>query len=257
MKKGICLLSMVPVRETASDRSQMLNQLLFGDRVDIKDQYKSWLLIESEDDTYAGWVDEHQITLLSEDEASNNIQANDFFLADDVVHLKSDKQALLVTLGSRLPGWDGQKVRVGNQEFVFEVPPRIFTGVKNMSELIKMAHRYVGSPYLWGGRSLFGIDCSGFTQIVFRMAGHKLPRDSADQAMLGTTINFIHEAKAGDLAFFENEEAQIVHVGILLGDGFILHASGEVRKDRVDHEGIYNENLHRYTHKLRIIKRVV
>ncbi len=256
MKKGICLLSMIPVRETASDKSQMINQLLFGERINIKDRFKSWLLVESEFEPYAGWVDERQIRVIHSNQDSETGTVNDFFLAEDVAKLKTEHRSFWITLGSRLPGWDGQKVHVDGETFVFDIPPRIYTGEKNTSQLLAIANRYVGSPFLWGGRSLFGIDCSGFIQIVFRMAGYKLPRDSADQAMLGETVDFIHEAKAGDLAFFDNEEGEIIHVGLLMGDGFVLHACGEVRKDRVDHVGIFNENLQRYTHQLRIIKRI-
>jgi cell wall-associated NlpC family hydrolase len=122
--------------------------------------------------------------------------------------------------------------------------------------IISTAYSYLGCPYLWGGRSPFGIDCSGLTQMVFKMVNKLLPRDAWQQALHeGEFIDLIAEAQAGDVAFFDNEEGNIIHVGILTGEGTIIHASGEVRIDSIDHQGIYNQQAKKYTHKLRIIKR--
>ena len=119
------------------------------------------------------------------------------------------------------------------------------------------AYTFINAPYLWGGRSPLGIDCSGFTQVVYKLAGQKLQRDAYQQADQGITLGFIEEAEAGDLAFFDNDEGKIIHVGILLGQGKIIHASGKVRIDRIDHQGIFNEETGKYSHKLRIIKRIL
>ena len=110
---------------------------------------------------------------------------------------------------------------------------------------------------MWGGRSFFGIDCSGFTQIAFKLNGFKLPRDASQQALIGTPLSFVEEAQAGDLAFFDNEEGKIIHVGIILEDAKIIHASGKVRVDKLDHYGIFNVDSKRYSHHLRVIKRVL
>ena len=123
--------------------------------------------------------------------------------------------------------------------------------------LLEIAYRYIGAPYLWGGRSPFGIDCSGFVQIVFKMMGLMLPRDASQQVNHGVTINFVSEAKIGDLAFFGNEEGDLTHVGIVTEDEHIIHASGKVRIDKLDHQGIFNSETKQYTHKLRLIKRFV
>ena len=116
---------------------------------------------------------------------------------------------------------------------------------------------YINSPYLWGGRSPFGIDCSGFVQLVYRMNGIQLPRDASDQAKIGQTLSFIEEAEEGDLAFFDNNEGDIIHVGIMLEDNRIIHASGKVRIDKIDHQGIYNVDTKQYSHRLRIIKAII
>jgi cell wall-associated NlpC family hydrolase len=123
--------------------------------------------------------------------------------------------------------------------------------------LIDTAFLYLNSPYLWGGRTPFGIDCSGYSQIVYRMCGVDLPRDASQQAEVGDRLSFIEEATPGDLAFFDNNEGRITHVGILLGDNKIIHASGKVRVDRIDHQGIFNDEMHDYSHHLRLITRVI
>jgi cell wall-associated NlpC family hydrolase len=119
------------------------------------------------------------------------------------------------------------------------------------------ALKFAGMPYLWGGRSLFGLDCSGFTQLVFKMAGIRLRRDAWQQSEQGILVPFITSARPGDLAFFQNEEGKITHTGVLLGNNKIIHASGEVRVDAIDHYGIFNAGQQRYTHLLRLIKRYI
>jgi cell wall-associated NlpC family hydrolase len=116
---------------------------------------------------------------------------------------------------------------------------------------------YLNAPYLWGGVTPFGIDCSGFTQMVYKLNGYKLKRDASQQATQGEALSFIEESEAGDLAFFDNEEGKIIHVGIIMSDNYIIHASGKVRIDRIDHLGIYNVDTERHTHKLRVIKKIV
>ena len=131
------------------------------------------------------------------------------------------------------------------------------SGVKPKSELINTAYMYLNAPYLWGGKTLFGIDCSGFTQMVYKLNGYKLLRDASQQASQGEVLSFIEESEPGDLAFFDNEEGKIIHVGIMLENNYIIHASGKVRIDRLDHLGIYNAELNRHTHRLRVIKKII
>jgi cell wall-associated NlpC family hydrolase len=130
-------------------------------------------------------------------------------------------------------------------------------GNNHVPDIVELAASYLKTPYLWGGRSPFGIDCSGLTQMVFKMLGIKLRRDARQQAEQGHVINLLAEAQAGDLAFFDNDEGNIVHTGILTENGQIIHASGKVRIDPIDHHGIYDKNIGKYTHKLRIIRRML
>lgn len=258
MKTGICLLSAVPVREKPSDRSQMVNQLLFGETIKIIDSMKSWHLIESCGNNYEGWVDSVQISMIDEtifNKLKN--EENPAYLANPYLKVSHHEVSVLLSVGSRLPFFDKNEFKIGDTPFKFDITPEIYQGKKSNKELISLAKSYLGVPYLWGGRSYFGIDCSGFVEVVFRSCGYQLPRDSSEQAQQGKSIGFIHEAEAGDLAFFDNEEEQIVHVGILLNNSKIIHASGRVRIDSIDHEGIYNEEHQKYTHKLRLIKRIL
>ncbi|MGK0175927.1 MAG: cell wall-associated NlpC family hydrolase, partial [Ulvibacter sp.] len=127
----------------------------------------------------------------------------------------------------------------------------------NKENLINTAFMYLNTPYLWGGKTPFGIDCSGLTQMVYKLCGYKLLRDASQQAMQGEVLSFIEESEPGDLAFFDNSEGDIVHVGIIMKDNYIIHAHGKVRIDRIDHSGIYNIDTRRHTHKLRVIKKII
>ncbi|HEX2935487.1 MAG TPA: C40 family peptidase, partial [Bacteroidales bacterium] len=124
-------------------------------------------------------------------------------------------------------------------------------------EIEEVARKFLHAPYLWGGRTVFGIDCSGFTQIVYKMNGIGIPKDAYQQAEIGEPVQFVEDTRTGDLAFFDNEEGRITHTGIILGKSEIIHASGEVRIDKFDHQGIFNEEDNAYSHKLRLIKRII
>jgi cell wall-associated NlpC family hydrolase len=156
--------------------------------------------------------------------------------------------------GSQLPFFnnDEKKVKVGSDFFQFT--GRISSRKRTRKELLMNAYLYSNAPYLWGGRSAFGIDCSGLTQMAYLLTGMSLLRDASQQATQGKTLDFVEEAQAGDLLFFDNENGQITHVGIFIRDNRILHASGSVRIDGIDQTGIYNQDLSRHTHKLRLIK---
>ena len=259
MNKGICILPLVPVREKPSDRSQMINQLLFGDVVSIKDRYKSWFFVETLHDGYVGWVDENQMTAFPSAYFNQLEKEVPVFLATELtkVSAPAEEAPLTLTLGSRLPLYDGSAFQLGEKKYPLPDNTPVLTGVQPADKVMETARRYVGSPFLWGGRSFFGNDCSGFTQIVFRMCGYNLLRDASQQAEQGVLVSFVEEAVAADLAFFENEEGNIVHVGIMLNNRQIIHSSGQVRIDSLDHEGIFRADIKKYTHKLRFIKRII
>ena len=257
MKAAICTLTTVAVREKPSHKSQMTNQLLFGDPVNILDRQDTWLLIEGLDDKYQGWIDQDQITTVSETFLKTLQHETPVYLTSRYCLADSGKNSVLLSSGSRLPAQKNDTLTINNEKWQLRDRFEITSGKQPAEKLITIARQFLNSPYLWGGRSIFGLDCSGFTQNVYRMAGIQLPRDSGDQATIGKTVDFIHEGQPGDLVFFENEEQQIVHVGILLNNNQIIHASGKVRIDTIDHEGIFRKDKSVYSHKLRIIKRVL
>ncbi len=255
MKYGIAVLSVIAMRKEMSHRSEQISQLLFGEIYEILQKQGSWLQIKCTYDGYEGWIDETQHCELNEREYLN-IFNNDPGIALELVNSAvSSTHSVPILAGSSLPFFDGMNFKIGKEKFIYN-GQAIQTDAKNASVFERIALRYTNAPYLWGGRSPFGIDCSGFTQIVFKFLGIPLLRDAYQQAGQGSVVNFIEEAQPGDLAFFANDEGRIVHVGIILKDGRIIHASGKVRIDKLDHFGIYNTGQKKYSHSLKIIKRI-
>ncbi len=257
MNFGICALSIVPVRSSASDKSEMVSQLLFGEVIELLEKKGSWAKIRCSWDNYIGWVDIKQIKLITPSEF--NLYSHKHSCSLELVQPAiSDDYYLPITLGSNLPNYDGLRFSINGSSFTFSgqvITP--FEIKPNTDLVLKIARRYLYAPYLWGGRSPLGIDCSGFTQVVFKLVGINLPRDAYEQVEQGDLIDFVEETQDGDLAFFENKKGKITHVGILLPEGQIIHASGQVRIDKVDHYGIFNTEKEKYTHRLRVIKRIL
>lgn len=259
MQYGICNLSVVPCRAEPSDKSEMVTQLLFGEHFQIIEAQKKWLYIRTAFDNYDCWIDSKQCMLISE-ETFTELQEIPMYVASDVIQLIShkEKQEMLpILMGSTLPYFDGETLNLQGVEYVYEGQVISSKEKINKKKLIEFALNYLNTPYMWGGRTPFGIDCSGLTQLVYKLAGIKIPRDAYQQAEIGTTLSFLEEAEPGDLAFFDNELGQIIHVGIVMADGYIIHASGKVRIDRLDHYGIYNKEIHQYTHNLRLLKKII
>lgn len=251
---GICNLAIVPVRLEPNHRSEMVSQLLFGEHFQILEQSKGWVKIKLQFDDYEGWIDEKQYQPISESEFGL-LSSKETVLNADLIEYVSGKDNLLfpIPLGASLSFLDVPQINTS--EFTFE-GLRAFDK-KPKSEILKTAFMYLNTPYLWGGKTPFGIDCSGFVQMVYKLNGYALLRDASQQATQGEVLSFIEEAEAGDLAFFDNEEGKITHVGILMNDNYIIHAHGKVRIDRLDHLGIMNVDTKRHTHKLRVIKKVI
>lgn len=252
---AICNLSLVPVRKEASDRSEMISQLLFGEAVEILDKQKSWCKIKMLFDQYVGWIDQKQVVIITEEEIKNYKSKSSYISTDllQIVLVNGGEMSSIV-MGSSLPFYENKKMKFGKTEYIFE-GTAIDSSIARPENIVSLSELFLNTPYLWGGRSPFGIDCSGLTQIVYKMCGIALKRDASQQAKEGETISLIHESKAGDLAFFDNEDGKVVHVGIIADNNQIIHASGKVRRDLLDHQGIFNKETGRYTHNLRVIKR--
>lgn len=253
MNKGICLLSQIPGRKKASDSSEMITQLLFGDTFEILEEEEKWLYIKQSFDGYESYIDKKQCSYICE-ETYNKIKAETPQYSADLLQVIVNKvsgEIFPLVIGSRLPLIQENTLIIDNYSFEFE-GSTISKAPKE--KILELAFSYLNSPYLWGGKSPMGIDCSGFSQTVYKLIGIDLPRDAYQQAELGSTLNFVEEAQSGDLAFFDNDEGRITHVGIMIDNNKIIHASGKVRIDLIDHYGIYNEETKNYSHKLRLIK---
>ncbi len=249
MQYGICNLSIVPLRLEPSDKTELVSQVLYGDYFKVLELRKHWSKIRLAFDSYEGWIDNKQYQEITEDQYKT-LHKSTPNLSIDLVEFIQDHNNQLhpILLGSSLNGLSIlNHTHDGNTT----------EGKKNKNNLIQTAFLYLNTPYLWGGKTPFGIDCSGFTQMVYKLNGYKLLRDASQQATQGEALSFIEESEPGDLAFFDNNEGNIIHVGIIMKDNYIIHAHGKVRIDRLDHSGIYNVDNNTHTHKLRVIKKVV
>lgn len=256
---GICLLTYIPVRSEPSEKAEMISQLLFGELFTIFETKKqrSFSRIKMVFDGYEGWIDTKTITPLDKasfaglnNRTSRIIKRPLMLTSDD-----TENQPLWLSAGS-IVNTDNENIKTGNRLYKLPADACVGTVADPRHTIISSGLYFLNVPYLWGGRSSFGVDCSGMVQNLFRQAGITLPRDASQQALYGSTLSFLSEAGPGDLAFFDNDEGEITHVGIIYNNQTIIHASGRVRIDRLDHQGIFSEELKTYTHKLRVVKRI-
>ncbi|WP_299520847.1 C40 family peptidase [Winogradskyella sp.] len=249
MQYGICNLGIVPIRLEASDKSEMVTQALYGDFFKVLEQRKKWSRIRFAYDNYEGWIDNKQYLEIEQSEY-NQLTNSSICLSNDLIEYISDASKGLypIPLGSDLRGMNLLKHHFDGNSV---------TSKSDKSNIIKTAFLYLNAPYLWGGKTPFGIDCSGFTQMAYKLNGYKLLRDASEQATQGVALSFIEESEPGDLAFFDNMDGDIIHVGIIMADNHIIHAHGKVRIDRLDHSGIYNTDTNTHTHRLRVIKKII
>lgn len=256
---GIITLPLVPLRESESECSEMCSQLLFGERVEILESADRWLFVGNLKDTYKGWADRKMIQILSSEEEQRLAKAPSYCVS--VPLLLCDKtisnEKMFLPGGSLLPGYDHGRCTIGNEIYQISIPFNLHLRETTAEKIVNLALQYLNAPYLWGGKSLFGIDCSGLVQVVFAMCNIQLSRNASQQVDSGRVIDFLFEAQAGDLAFFENAEGKIIHVGILLNTHQIIHASGWVKIDSIDSQGIISTQTGEYTHTLRVVKRLI
>lgn len=251
MEYGICNLSVIPLRAEPAELSEMVSQVLFGETFEVLEWKEKWVKIVTNVDNYTGWIGRTQFATLGH-LAWQQLQREKPQLSYGAVTQawkKSDNTVLYLPVGSSMAFMEGNTCRIGNEKFEILGPKG------DIEEFYLTAKSFLNAPYLWGGRTHFGIDCSGFTQAVFRLHGIDIKRDASQQAQQGKLVDSIKKGKLGDLAFFINENDKITHVGILLNKMQIIHASGRVKIDAIDENGIYSEELKRYTHKLYSIKR--
>lgn len=249
MQYGICSLSIVPLRFEAADASELVSQVLYGDFFKVLEKRKKWSRIRLDFDGYEGWIDNKQYQEITESDFKELQVSIPVYASDLVEFIQNTKKELFpIPLGASLNGL---------QILHHEHDGNTVKNVQQKENILNTAFYYLNAPYLWGGKTPFGIDCSGFTQMVYKLNGYKLLRDASQQATQGEALSFIEESEPGDLAFFDNAEGNIIHVGIIMEDNYIIHAHGKVRIDRLDHTGIYNNDLKTHTHKLRVIKKII
>lgn len=253
MITAINLLSVIPMRKEPSHRSEMVSQLLFGEYAQILEEESQFVRIKCLYDDYEGWVQANQ--LMPADVVLTTNRYVNKWAAEVFINGQQKNIPMCSPVYSSDSGaidFNGREVRYAmGQDALWKVSEKQFT----KSSLLEVYTRFMDTPYLWGGKSVFGIDCSGFVQQVFKMFGIKLLRDAYLQAEQGKAVENLSEAREGDLAFFCNEKGRVTHVGVILDDNQIVHASGKVRVDTMDKEGIINNETGKRTHQLHSMRR--
>lgn len=255
MDFGICHLNCIPLRQEGSHQSEMVSQVLFGETFQVLFIEGDWLRIHLDYDYYEGWIEKKQALALTQEDHQRLLSQPKCF-SDEMVTFINDKNEdlQLLTLGAVLPDYQEASFRLNGLKIAFD--GNIVSGKMSKQYLVHTAYKFLNTPFLWGGRTPFGVDCSGFTQMVYKINGYQLFRDAHQQASQGEVLSFVEESEPGDLAFFDNEEGEIVHTGILLDNNYIIHCNEKVRIDRIDSSGIYNADIKRHTHKLRVMKQL-
>ncbi len=257
MNKGICLLSAIPVRHAPDDKSEMITQLIWGEMFLVIEKTEKWLYVKTVFDKYEGWVLEKQVTYIEYEEFDRlcNVQVFRTGSINGFITEQNTGKSYMVTAGADLYNISSEgSFEIAGQYYHYQGVIIDKISAKNPAEYAKL---FLNCPYLWGGRTVMGVDCSGLVQIACKMSGKVIARDTNDQSQWGEVIHFHHEALAGDLVFFDDDEGIIRHVGMIVEPGLIIHADGKVRIDSFDQQGIYNAEKKQYTHKLRLIKRLV
>ncbi|HWI92270.1 MAG TPA: C40 family peptidase [Flavisolibacter sp.] len=253
MNTAINLLSVVPMRKEAAHRSEMVSQLLFGEYVNILEEEEYFSKVKCMYDGYEGWIQSNQLTTVNEVLETNK------YVSSWVEEISINGKNINIPMCSPVYSTDHGMVHFGGMEINYFMDDDSFWNSSERaitkSSLKEVYKKFIDTPYLWGGKSVFGIDCSGFAQQVFKMFGIKLLRDAYLQAGQGSVVAALEETKLGDLAFFQNENGRITHVGIVLENHQIVHASGKVRIDTIDEDGIINSETGRRTHRLHSMRR--
>lgn len=254
MNTALCLVPVCALRKEPRHEAELTSQVLFGEAVELIAQHDEWVEVMCVYDGYTGYCMRNQLVEVSKEIASQdqlplvNTWSGVMMVNNLPMHVPFGSAVPALQNGEAL--WGDNKIRSSSKlvmegAYVFEE-----------NNIRQVAFTFLNTAYLWGGRSVFGIDCSGFVQLLMRFFGKHLPRDASNQSMVGEDLGFLQEARCGDLAFFDNEEGKIIHVGLLLNDHEIMHAAGKVKIDSIDGEGIISRETGMRTHRLRVLKRV-
>ncbi len=254
----IISIPLVEVRAEPSERSELETQILFGEQIEIIEKRDTWYQIRNLADNYTGWISKESITKKHfTEEAVDTSNFTPLTAGFTICFKTTHVEKIILTGGSLIPPIENDRFVLHDEIYQLAQYAPVLENNNKGQLVVELANQYMNTPYLWGGKNIFGIDCSGLVQIAYRMVGEQLARNASQQVNTGTVVNFLSEVRAGDLAFFENEEGQIIHVGILINSHQILHASGWVKTEIIDSQGIISSSTGKYTHKLRVIKRLV
>ncbi len=252
METFVCENVFVPLRSGPSHKAEMTSQVLFGEKYQIIDMSGHWYRIETLFDSYKGWID---INHLQHTRSVSDKKGH--VLTRSLLCHREDKTKLVLEAGCEIYDPDPENGVFYAGKDKFTAGHDLGSAISVLSESISdTAMKFINSPYIWGGRIPSGLDCSGFVQLVYKIRGLSLPRDSRQQAETGVAVTFLEETIPGDLVFLDDERGRIDHVGLILAKGLVIHASGRVRIDGIDHQGIFKNEIRAYSHKLRTIRRV-
>jgi len=247
---GICNLAVTPLRANSSDESEIESQLLFGDYVTIIEKGAPWVKVKNHIDGYEGWMDFKQLVYIDEEGFIKGTVNKHPVLTQGILPLEGPYGEIIIMFGSSLPFLNNGRITLGHE--IYETRAVIDNTKRSAADYFKM---YLNTPYLWGGKSIFGIDCSGIVQNCFKAIGIDLPRDASEQVFIGKDIKW-SDRQIGDLIYFISSNGKITHVGLLVELNQIIHAHGRVRQDCIDEKGIWNNDLEWYSHLFHSIKRV-
>ncbi|WP_430424738.1 NlpC/P60 family protein [Maribacter litoralis] len=250
MQYGICHLSVMPMRSMPDQAAELVTQILFGEHYKVLESRKNWSRVKTVFDKCEGWIMNSQLTFIPEDEyLALESSSSPKFVTELISFVEdSNKMVTPILIGSSIPDTSSLPVTFDS---------KTVQGEQLKEKIVKTALLYLNSPELKGGKSPFGIDSAGFAQMVYKINGYHLLRTAESQSKQGTALSFVEESEAGDLAFFDNTNGEIDHVGIIMDNNYVIHVNGKVRIDRIDHTGIFNNDLRTYTHQLRVIKKIV
>ena len=258
---AIALHSVVPVRAEAKEGAEQNTQMLFGELCTVIEEQPRWKRIRLDSDGQEGWADAKMICPMNEEELATYLSAlkSSALVAFPMTYAVSENngQTIPLTAGTRLANYkDGRFEVLGvgfriDPSMVIEKPLKL--NEQNLQQTVRF---FLNTPYLWGGKNALGMDCSGFTQVIFSLFGRQLLRNASEQATQGKTVSELTKTQAGDLAFFNHQEGKISHVGIILDAERIIHCSGRVKVEKLDNNGIFNAEMGDYSHHLVKIKRI-
>ena len=251
MEYAICTVTAAGVRKEPGHKAEMVNQLLFGETMEVLEAKEEWFKIRSMYDNYEGWLTYHLINEIDEKTAT---QESNHIATHHLNPVTTSNDVMFATIGSPLTGYNSETKKLWDNGYEYHGHFRDITEPVSEELFKEIIGLWLNAPYLWGGKTFMGVDCSGFVQMVYKLMGIKLKRDAYQQAEQGSDVE-LSNLKEGDLAFFHNENGRVTHVGIILNNNKIIHASGKVRIDKLGEQGIINSETGKRTHLLYSIKR--